>query len=229
VTSGNHLFDVVHDDHFAAHLTSVLTCPPLNWETLQQNDLPRFEEWVGSSQTAYEKRGFVFSRLRERSVKSYAKFYLLISVLQLTAIMNNIAQYCMDNFQLELIQSISVQSYSFNVAMSMSREPYEFIQSESILKFILSAVRGPIETSVTKIATSNTDRFGDFDGIPRNKSEILYADVVGLCAACMKSPLGVSGYRWLTKREISKIDFSKISKPPETNMLLEVDLKLNPL
>jgi hypothetical protein len=92
-----------------------------------------------------------------------------------------------------------------------------------MLNFALKAVKGPIETSVRKIANGNSENLNNFDGDQNNRTEILYADLNSLYPSFMLSNLAYSGYRWMTKSQLNNIDFVK--KPNRENMLLEVDLE----
>jgi hypothetical protein len=105
----------------------------------------------------------------------------------------------MKSYNLDILQSISFPSFFYQVAMSMSSSYYQYIHSKQMLRFIISAVKGPIETSVMRYARSHTERLS-FENVTEDSTQtiILYADV-GTYISCWRSPLAHSDFRWMSK------------------------------
>jgi hypothetical protein len=83
----------------------------------------------------------------------------------------------MSKYNLDILQSISFPSFSYPVAMSMSSSNYEYTHSKKMIRFIISAVKGPIETSVMRYARSHTERLRFENVTEDSRTNIIYADV----------------------------------------------------
>jgi hypothetical protein len=152
----------------------------------------------------------------------YQNFLLETHLLQYSSIIQNITEFCMKSFGLDMLQCISLPSYAFQVALSKSRIKYQYLKDDSQIKFIQRALRGPIETSNIRKAVASTERLNCLMGPPEERQEILYVDINSMYAKCCMNRLAVSGYRWLTDYEIKSLDIMNMT--PDIGMLIECDL-----
>ena len=93
-----------------------------------------------------------------------------------------------------------------------------------MFQFIEKGMRSGVSYIGNRYGKANNKYMKKYDEIPPSKY-IMYLDANNLYGWAMSQYLPTGGFRWLTEKEINKIDLAKYKEDSKKDLILKVDLE----
>ena len=166
----------------------------------------------------------VFSVFGCRSFGDYVALYVKMDTLLLADVFETWRKICFDSYGLEVVKYVSLPSYSFDALFKMTGIEVDLISSVDMFNFINGSIRGGQCNAIHRLALANNKYLTDFDP-SKPEDYIVYLDVTNLYGTIMyHTPMPVSDFRWLSAKEIAKLNISNLDPKGDNGYFLEVTL-----
>ena len=113
---------------------------------------------------------------------------------------------------------------SLDAMLKMTDIKLELIIDIDMFQFIEKGMRGGVSYVANRYGKANNEYMKEYDEKMPSKY-IMYLDANNLYGWAMSQYLPTSGFRWLTEKEINKIDLAKYKEDSKTGVILEVGLE----
>lgn len=171
----------------------------------------------------YAYANLVWRELNIHNLGEYTDLYLKTDVLLLSDIFENFRSTCKRHYQLDPCHYLTAPSLSFDAMLLITNIRIELIDDLVIYKMIQAGIRGGICMCSYRYARSNNKYNENYD--PTADSVfIAYIDANNLYGYAMCQYLPLSGFRFLDKSEIEKLDICQVPDNAHYGYILEVDL-----
>ena len=108
--------------------------------------------------------------------------------------------------------------------LKMTNIKLELMTDINMFQFIEKGLRGGISYIANRYGKANNKYMKEYDEKAPSKY-IMYLDANNLYGWTMSQYLPTGGFRWMTPKQIDKIDLAKYKEDSEKGLILEVDLK----
>ena len=108
--------------------------------------------------------------------------------------------------------------------LKMTDIKLELIIDVGMFQFFEKGMRGGVSYIANRYGKANNKYMKDYDEMAPSKY-IMYLDANNLYGWAMSQYLPTGGFRWLTEKEINKIDLAKYKEDSKKDVILEVDLE----
>ena len=195
---------------------------------LTEAQLPTKEKFYSSlsgsgiSDKDYEHAKNVWQTFGCKTLADYTELYCKSDVLLLADVFENFIDVSLAKYGLDPSHYITSPSLAFDAMLKMTKVELKLLTNPDMYLFFERGVRGGVLMITKKYAKANNKYMGaDYD--PTKPSVYLpYLDANNLYGYAMSQPLPVSGFRWLSEKELEEMsdDATKIE-----GCTLEVDLE----
>jgi hypothetical protein len=146
--------------------------------------------------------------------------------LLLADVFENFRDVSMTTYRLDPAHFLTTPSLTWDACLKYTNVELELITDPEIFLFFESAMRGGISVISNRYARANNPYLQrkDYDS-SQPHLYIYYLDANNLYGWAMSQYLPVGGFRFLSKEEISKIDFANVPDDSETGFVVECDLE----
>ena len=213
---------------------------PYNMVTSQEalliNELPEKSQFYDDikkediSEQDWQHACDVWRTFECKTLEDFLRIYLSVDVLTLGELFENYRKMSHEDFSLDPTYYFSLAHFSFNAMLKYTNVEFELIQDLEIYNFIRANIRGGLTFVGTRYAEANLPHLDNFDP-EKPRIELKYFDARGLYAHCLRRPLPIGEYRWLTDAEIREIDLIRLgagigrsSSDEQRGFIFEVDL-----
>ena len=93
-----------------------------------------------------------------------------------------------------------------------------------MFQFIEKGMRGGVSYIANRYGKANNKYMKEYDEMAPSKY-IMYLDANNLYGWAMSQYLPTGGFKWLTEKEINKIDFAKYKEDSKKGLILEIDME----
>ena len=191
-----------------------------SYEVLKEPCLPpreKFFSTLTNSNVSVEEHTqaiSTFEAFQCKSIEDYTKLYCLTDTMQLAEAILAFVEEVLKDFELDVTNYVSLPSVSFDAMLKLTGARLQYLPDTNMVNLFESSIRGGVSFVNKRYAN-----------IESEGGEILYLDFTNLYgyAQCQKLPM--SGYEWLTEKEITNFDLSQIDEDGEIGYGLEVDLE----
>lgn len=200
-------------------------------ETLKESKLPSKEHFFDDlknepvSVDDFHHANNVWREFKCKNLQDYLEIYLSCDVLALAQIFENYREIGLREFSLDPTYYFSAPHFSWNCMLHYTGVEIELIQDQSIWDWIRKSIRGGLTYVATRYMKANLEHLADYD-VNSPRTELRYLDVRGLYSFCLRRPLPLRNYRWLTRKQIERFDINNIRQG--TGYILEVDVSYPP-
>ena len=108
--------------------------------------------------------------------------------------------------------------------LKMTNIKLELMTDIDMFQFIEKGLRGGISYIANRHGKANNKYMKEYDEKAPSKY-IMYLDANNLYGWAMSQYLPTGGFRWMTQKQINKIDLAKYKEDSEKGLILEVDLE----
>ena len=113
---------------------------------------------------------------------------------------------------------------SWDAMLKMTNIKLELMTDVDKFQFIEKGMHGRVSYIANRHGKANNKYIKEYD--EKAPSEyIMYLDANSLCGWAMSQYLPRSNFKWMSEKEIKKINFAKYKENGKTGLILEVDLE----
>ena len=166
----------------------------------------------------------VWKTFKLRNMGEYHDLYLKSDVLLLADIFENFRKTCLEYYKLDPCHYFTSPGLSWDAMLKMTDIKLELMTDIDMFQFIEKGMRGGISYIANRYGKGNNKYIKSYDKTKPSKY-IMYLDANNLYGWAMSQYLPTGGFRWMTEKQISKLDLAKYNENSKKGLILEVDLE----
>ena len=159
-----------------------------------------------------------------RTLGDYHDLYLVSDVLLLTDVFENFRKTCMQYYKLDPCHCFTSPGLRWDAMLKMTNIKLKLMTDIDMFQFIEKGMRGGISYIANRYGNANNKYMKEYDEKAPSKY-IMYLDANNLYGGAMSQYLPTGNFKWMTDKEISKIDLGKYKADGKKGLILEVDLE----
>ena len=175
----------------------------------------------------YQHAKNVWNKFGLKNMGQYHDLYLKSDILLLTDVFENFRKTCLEYYDLDPCHYFTSPGLSWDAMLKMTDIKLELMTDIDMFQFIEKGMRGGISYIANRYGKANNKYMKDYNKDEPSKY-IMYLDANNLYGWAMSQYLPTGGFRWMTKKQIDKIDKKNVDLYKEDSkkgLILEVDLK----
>ena len=154
----------------------------------------------------------------------YHDLYLKNDVLLLADVFESFRKTCLQYYKLDPCHYFTSPGLSWDAMLKMTDFKLELMIDVDIFQFIEKGMRGGVSYIANRYEKANNKYMKEYNEKAPSKY-IMYLDTNNLYGFAMCQYLPTGNFRWMTDKEISKIDLGKYKADVTKGLILEVDLE----
>ena len=176
------------------------------------------------SKEDYQHVKNVWNKFNLKNMGEYHDLYLKSDILLLVDVFENFRKTCLEYYKLDPCHYFTSPGLSWDAMLKMTDIKLELITDIDMFQFIEKGMRGGISYIANRYGKANNKYMKDYKKDEPSKY-IMYLDANNLYGWAMSQYLPTGGFRWMTQKQIDKIDLNKYNEESKKGLILEVDLK----
>ena len=159
-----------------------------------------------------------------KTMGEYHDLYLVSDVLLRTDVFENFRKTCMQYYKSDPCHYFTSPGLSWGAMLKMTNIKLELMTDIDMFQFIEKGMCGGVSYIANRYGNANNKYMKEYDEKAPSKY-IMYLDANNLYGWAMSQYLPTGNFRWMTDKEISKIDVGKYKADGKIRLILEVDLE----
>ena len=172
----------------------------------------------------YKHAQNVWNTFSLKNMGEYHDLYLSSDVLLLTDVFENFRKTCLEYYKLDPCHYFTSPGLSWDAMLKMTEIKLELMTDIDMFQFIEKGLRGGISYIANRYGKANNKYMKEYNKKAPSKY-IMYLDANNLYGWAMSQYLPTGGFRWMTQKQIDKMDLAKYKEDSKKGLILEVDLK----
>ena len=172
----------------------------------------------------YQHAQNVWNTFSLKNMGEYHDLYLASDTLLLADVFENFRKTCLEYYKLDPCHYFTSPGLSWDAMLKMTDIKLELMVDIDMFQFIEKGLRGGISYIANCYGKANNKYMKEYDEKAPSKY-IMYLDANNLYGWAMSQYLPTGGFRWMTQKQIDKIDLAKYKEDSEKGLILEVDLE----
>ena len=165
----------------------------------------------------------VWEVFKLNNMGEYHDLYLKSDILLLADVFENFRNTCLEYYKLDPCHYFTSPGLSWDAMLKMTDIKLELMTDIDMFQFIEKGMRGGISYIANRYGKANNKYMKTYDDkVPQRY--IMYLDANNLYGWAMSQYLPTGGFRWMTQKQIDKIDLAKYKEDSNKGLILEVDL-----
>ena len=153
----------------------------------------------------------VWKTFKLRNMGEYHDLYLKSDVLLLADIFENFRKTCLEYYKLDPCHYFTSPGLSWDAMLKMTNIKLELMTDIDMFQFIEKGMRGGVSYIAHRYGKANNKYMKEYDEKAPSKY-IMYLDANNLYGWVMSQYLPTGGFRWMTEKQISKLDLAKYNE-----------------
>ena len=201
-----------------------------SFEKFNEKELPTQDQFYSVlndqhiTDDVYNHAKEVWNTFMIRTLGDYHDLYLVSDVLLLTDVFENFRKTCMQYYKLDACHYFTSPGLSWDAMLKMTNIKLELMTDIDMFQFIEKGMRGGVSYIANRYGNANNKYMKEYDEKAPSKY-IMYLDANNLYRWAMSQYLPPGNFKWMTDKEISKIDLGKYKADGKKGLILEVDLE----
>ena len=201
-----------------------------SFEKFNQTELPNKDQLYSIlndqhiTDDEYDHAKKVWKTFNIKTMGEYHDLYLVSDVLLLTDVFENFRKTCMQYYKLDPCHYFTSPGLSWDAMLKMTNIKLELMTDIDMFQFIEKGMRGGVSYIANQYGNANNKYMKEYDEKAPSKY-IMYLDANNLYGWAMSQYLPTGNFKWMTDKEISKIDLGKYKADGKKGLILEVDLE----
>ena len=201
-----------------------------SFEKFNEKELPTKDQFYSIlndqhiTDDEYNHAKEVWNTFMIRTLGDYHDLYLVGDVLLLTDVFGNFRKTCMQYYKLDPCHYFTSPGLSWDAMLKMTNIKLELMTDIDMFQFIEKGMRGGVSYIANRHENANNKYMKEYDEKAPSKY-IMYLDANNLYGWAMSQYLPTGNFKWMTDKEISKIDLGKYKADGKKGLILEVDLE----
>ena len=199
-------------------------------EKFDQTELPTKEQFYSTindqhiTNDEYNHAKKVWKTFNIKTMGEYHDLYLKSDMLLLADVFENFRKTCLQYYKLDPCHYFTSPGLSWDAMLKMTNIKLELMTDVDMLQFIEKGMRGGVSYIANRYGKANTKYMKKYDEKAPSKY-IMYLDVNNLYGWAMSQYLPTGNFRWMTDKEINKVDLAKYKENGEKGLISEVNLE----
>ena len=201
-----------------------------SFEKFNKTELPTKEEFYSIlnnehiSDEDYCHAENVWNTFKLKTMGEYHDLYLKSDILLLADVFENFRKTCLQYYKLDPCHYFTSPGLSWDAMLKMTNIQLELMTDIDMFQFIEKGMRGGISYIANRYGKANNRFMKEYDQKAPSKY-IMYLDANNLYGWAMSQYLPTGGFKWLTEKQINKINLAQYYEDSNKGLLLEVDLE----
>ena len=176
------------------------------------------------SDEQYQHAQKVWNTFNMRTMGDYHDLYLKSDILLLGDVFENFRKTCHQYYKLDPCHYFTSPGLSWDAMLKMTGIKLELMTDVDMFQFIEKGLRGDISYIANRHGEANNKYMSGYN--PEKPSKyIMYLDANNLYGWAMSQYLPTGGFRWMTEKQIQKVNMAACAEDRKKGMILEVDLE----
>ena len=155
----------------------------------------------------YKHAQNVWNKFNLKNMGEYHDLYLASDILLLADVFENLRKTCLKYYKLDPCHYFTSPGLSWDAMLKMTNIKLELMTDIDMFQFIEKGLRG-ISYIANRYGEANNKYMKEYDEKAPSKY-IMYLDANNLYGWAMSQYLPTGGFRWMTEKQINKIDLLK--------------------
>lgn len=177
------------------------------------------------SEDEYCHAQIVWKAFKCKTFSDYLRLYQYVDTILLADIFSNFR--ALSYYQLDPVYFLTAADLSWNAGLKKTDITLELFTDINMYLFIESGIRGGISFAGSRFVKANNPYIPETYDSTKPISYILAIDANNLYGYVMSAYLPYGEFRWLSTKEISKLDVTTIRDDSGIGYILEVDVEYN--
>ena len=201
-----------------------------SFEKFNKTELPTKEEFYSIlnnehiSDEDYSHAQKVWNTFKLQTMGEYHNLYLKSDILLLADVFENFRKTCLQYYKLDPCHYFTSPGLSWDAMLKMTNIKLELMTDIDMFQFIEKGMRGGISYIANRYGKANNKYMSEYDEKEPSKY-IMYLDANNLYGWAMSQYLPTGGFKWLTEKQINKINLAQYNEDSNKGLLIEVDLE----
>ena len=166
----------------------------------------------------------VWNTFKLQTMGEYHNLYLKSDILLLADVFENFRRTCIQYYKLDPCHYFTSPGLSCDAMLKMTNIQLELMTDIDMFEFIEKGMRGGISYIANRYGKANNKYMKEYDEKAPSKY-IMYLDANNLYGWAMSQYLPTGNFRWMTEKQISKLNVARYNENSEKGLILEVDLE----
>ena len=172
----------------------------------------------------YQHAKTVWETFKLENMGEYHDLYLKSDILLLADVFENFRKTCLEYYKLDPCHYFTSPGLSWDAMLKMTKIKLELMVDIDMFQFIEKGMRGGISYIANRYGKANNMYMKEYDE-KKPQKYICYLDSNNLYGWAMSQYLPTGGFRWMSDKEIKRIDLGKYKADGKKGLILEVDLE----
>ena len=199
-------------------------------EKFNQMELPTKDQFYSIlndqhiTDVEYDHAKKVWKTFKNKTMGEYHDLYLGSNVLLLADVFESFRKTCLQYYKLDPCHYFMSPDLSWDAMLKMTNIKLELMTDIDMFQFIEKGIRGGVSYIANRHGKANNKYMKEYDDKVPSKY-IMYLDANNLYGWAMSQYLPTGNFKWMTDKEISKIDLGKYKKDGKKELIPEIDLE----
>ena len=200
-----------------------------SFEKFDQTELPVREQFYSIlndqhiTNGEYDHARKVWKTFNIKTMGEYHDLYLKSDVLLLADVFESFRKTCLQHYKLDPCHYFTSPGLSWDAMLKMTNIKLELIIDVHMYQIIEKGMRGGVSYIANQYGKANNKYMNKYDEKAPSKY-MMHLDANNLYGWAVSQYLPTGNFRWMTDKEISKIDLGKYKADGKKGLILEVDL-----
>ena len=201
-----------------------------SFDKFNKTELPTKEEFYSIlidehiSDEDYTHAQNVWNTFKLQTMGEYHNLYLKSDILLLADVFENFRRTCIQYYKLDPCHYFTSPGLSWDAMLKMTNIQLELMTDIDMFQFVEKALRGGVSYISHRYSKANNKYMSKYDENMPSKY-IMYLDANNLYGWAMSQYLPTGNFRWMTEKQISKLNVARYNENSEKGLILEVDLE----
>ncbi|XP_068757392.1 uncharacterized protein [Montipora capricornis] len=171
----------------------------------------------------YQHAQTVWDTFSLKNMGEYHDLYLKSDILLLADVFENFRKTSLEYYKLDPCHYFTSPGLSWDAMLKMTNIKLELMTDVDMFQFIEKGMRGGISYIANRYGKANNKYMKTYDEKAPSKY-IMYLDANNLYGWAMSQYLPTGGFKWMTEKQIEKLDLAKYREDSTKGLILEVNL-----
>ena len=172
----------------------------------------------------YKHAQNVWNTFKLKSMGEYHDLYLKSDILLLADVFENFRKTCLEYYKLDPAHYFTSPGLSWDAMLKMTNIKLELMTDIDMFQFVEKAMRGGISYIANRYGKANNKYMKEYNEKAPSKY-IMYLDANNLYGWAMSQYLPTGNFKWMTEKQINKINLATYKEDSKKGLILEVDLE----
>ena len=193
------------------------------FEKFDQTELPTKEQFYSIlndqhvTNGEYDNARKVWKTFNIKTMGEYHDLFLTSDVLLLADVFKSFRKTCLQYYKLDPCHYFTSPGLSWDAMLKMTNVKLELMTNVDMFQFIEKGMRGTVSYIANRYGKANNKYMKEYYENAPSKY-IMYLDANNLYGWAMSKYVPTGNFRWMTDKEINKVDFGKYKSNGEKGL-----------